>query len=786
MVASENDAKHGIYNSNCSIFVLKNTCCAIKNHFKKDRTKISCIQSIISLLSFAILILSLIDDVESSSQNCHSKHNKQKNETIAAFSAGEKTDLAKIVQSEDHDWNLCLSAGCVASANAVLDNMNRKLDPCDNFYEFACGKFVEETRIPDDKSSVTAFSVIDDKLQEQLRDILDQPISPQDIKPFVYAKNLFSLCMNRALIEKKGASTVSSLLKEVGGWPVVEGSNWKEADWEWKKSVYTFREKGLGIDYFLGISVGPDLKKSTTRRIIFDQAALGLNREFLVKGPSDKLVAAYYDYMVDIAALFGADKNAAKNELRKSLDFEINLANISLPREKRRDRNALYDGMTLPHLKEKYPSIPWEEYLKNLLPGNIQLKRNEWIITYDRVFIQKLEALMKNTPKRVQANYAFWRVARESVRYLSDDFRRRQLKYGAVLSGRTEAGSRWRECTQFASSGLTLAVGSQYVQKFFKEDSKKIAVELVRRVRMEMYKTLEHVEWMDEKTRATALEKAKAMTTHIAYPDELLDDKKLIEFYKKLEIGTDDYYVAALNMTKFATEFRFSRLRDPVNKTEWIAHGRPAIVNAFYNSIENSIQFPAGILQGVFFNKNRPHYMNYGGVGFIIGHEITHGFDDQGRQFNKDGNLEEWWQQETKKKYLEKAKCIIDQYGNYTATQVNMKLNGINTQGENIADNGGIKLSYYAYREWVRQNGPEPRLPGLQMFSPQQMFWISAAKSWCLKIKDEELKMRITTGVHSPGEFRVIGPLSNLKEFAQDFGCPTGSKMNPQHKCTVW
>ncbi|RZF35772.1 hypothetical protein LSTR_LSTR012070 [Laodelphax striatellus] len=768
-----------------------NICCDFGSGTTSSR-----IQCIISALSLAFLFLSLIDGVESASHGCRYRQSKQHQQkqnfdmpSIATFSWKNERESASIQGPgrQKQDWNLCLTAGCVMSANSVLQNMDRKINPCDNFFEFACGKFLKETRVADDKTGVTAFSLISDKLEEQLRDVLDRPVSPNDIKPFVYTKHLFNACMNKALIEEKGAAPVLSLLKELGGWPVLEGSNWNEAEWDWKKSVYTNRKKGFSYSYFLSFAVRPDMKNSKNRVIILDQASLGMGQEYLIKGLKDKLVAAYYNYMVDIAVLFGADKKIAKTELRKSVEFEINLANISIPREERRDTNKLYNSMTLTQLQQKFSSIPWKEYFQNMLPHKIKLKPNERVIVYAPSFIKKLETLMKDTPKRVQANYALWRAAGATISYLPDNFRRRQLEYIALRFGMTEREARWKECVKVVSSSLPQAVGAQYVRKFFKEDSKENAEELVNRIRKEMYKILDDVDWMDEKTRAAALEKAKAMTTHIAYPDELLDDKKLIEFYEKLEIiGPDDYIGAELNLTKCAVEFSFNRLRDPVNKTEWISHGRPAIVNAFYNSIENSIQFPAGILQGTFFNKDRPHFMNYGAIGYVIGHEVTHAFDDEGNQFNKDGNLVDWWEEETKKKYLEKAKCIINQYGNYTSRQVDIKLNGVNTQGENIADNGGIKLSYYAYQSWEEQYGPEPRLPGLQMYSPQQMFWISAANVWCAKHKDESLKNQITTGVHSPDEFRVIGSLSNLKEFSQDFGCPTGSKMNPKHKCSVW
>ncbi|KAL1116405.1 hypothetical protein AAG570_004879 [Ranatra chinensis] len=681
--------------------------------------------------------------------------------------------------------DVCLTEGCVHAASNLLKKMDLSVDPCDDFYQFVCGKFRQQ-KIPDEKSSLTTFSVINDELQDQLRTIVDAPVEETEPRPFVYAKRLFRLCMNKTDIERVSSSRVKELLKSMGGWPVLEAEAWDDGAWNWKKSVYDFRKNGFSVDYFIDFSVGTDLKNSTRKVIDLDQASLGLSREYLIKGMDHKLVKAYYSYMVDIAVLFGADRDRAEKELQESLQFEMALANISLPVEERRNATKLYNPMSITQLQSTYQTIPWREYLSNILPPEVPLKPDEVVIITVPTYIQELQKILSHTPKRIQANYALWRAAASTVSYLSDEFRDRQLKYATAVSGRTEREARWKECVDVSSSSIGLAVGSLYVRRFFKEDAKKSALEITEGIRNEMYKILETVDWMDDTTRQNALDKAKSMTTHIAYPDELLDNNKLIEFYQGLEITEDSYLEAILNLTKFGTDFGFKRLRKPVNKTEWITHGRPAVVNAYYSSIENSIQFPAGILQGTFFSKDRPRYMNYGAIGFVIGHEITHGFDDQGRQFDKNGNLVDWWAPETKSKYLDKASCIIYQYGNYTDSQVNMKLNGINTQGENIADNGGIKQAYRAYKEWVKQNAPEPRLPGLQAFCPSQMFWISAANTWCSTYRDQALSNRITTAVHSPGEFRVVGPLSNMEEFAEDFKCPVGSKMNPKQKCAVW
>ncbi|KAJ8918489.1 hypothetical protein NQ315_008186 [Exocentrus adspersus] len=690
------------------------------------------------------------------------------------------------VRDDNTERAVCLSPGCIHTASRVLEYMDASVDPCDDFYEFTCGNFLKKTNIPDDKSSVTSFSIISDTLQEQLRSMIEEPVSRNEPKPFQLTKKLYRACMNKSLIENEGLDTMHSILTELGGWPVLEGPMWRESDFDWRKSVYKFRRVGYSVDYFIDFSVGVDVKNSTRRIIDLDQASLGLRREFLTKGLDDKIVRAYYNYMVDIAVLFGADKDRAVRELRESLEFEMKLANISLPSEKRRNATALYNPMTIDELQIRFPSIPWIEYMNTLLAPDTRVTNDEIVVVSVPSYIKNFEALISRTPKRVQANYVMWRATASSVTYLTERLRKRQLDYTTVVTGRTEREARWKECIDISAGSLSIASGALYVRKYFNEQARQNAKEMVADIRAEFLDILKNVEWMDEQTKRNALDKATSMSTHIAYPDELLDDRKLEEFYEGLEMDPDYYMRSILNLTLFGTRFSFRRLREPVNKTDWITHGRPAVVNAFYSSIENSIQFPAGILQGVFFNADRPRYMNYGAIGFVIGHEITHGFDDQGRQFDKNGNLIDWWQEGTKRAFVDKAQCIIDQYGNYTVPELKLNLNGINTQGENIADNGGIKQAYLAYNKWLeRNNGEEPYLPGLG-YTGRQMFWMSAASVWCSKTRPEELQQLIVTDEHAPDKYRVIVPLSNMEYFAKDFQCPVGSRMNPEKKCKVW
>ncbi|XP_053693911.1 neprilysin-2-like isoform X1 [Sabethes cyaneus] len=748
--------------------------------------KVLTLISIVCAIAVVALLVSLLTVLLSERINKADNGTSHSPQALTGSRRGKTIKFGSSAGKETDD--LCLTPGCIHSASKALEQMDSSVEPCDDFYNYACGRMVRETNIPDEKVSVNTFSVIGDRLQEQLRSLVSEEIGENEGTPFKLAKNLFKLCMNKTRIEEKGTKPLLDILDTLGGWPVLKGDQWdSDSSWSWVKSVKDFRQQGYSTDYFFDFSVGTDLKNSTRRIIDTDQAALGISREYLVKGFESPIVSAYYSYMVDMAVLLGAEESRAKRELLDSLNFEIALANISLPNEKRRNATALYNPMTVKEFQKKYPYTNWVDYFNAILKDTgITIDENEVIIVSVPNFMEQLGPLLQNTPKRTMANYVMWRISGFSSFFLTEKLRKRQLQYSTALSGKQEQEPRWKECVDITSGSLPISVGALYIRKYFREDSKRAALDMVNDIKAIFVGILQKVDWMDEVTRKSALEKVGSMVTHIGYPDELMDDNKIAEYYEDLQFKPEDNYLnTILYMNQFGTTKAFKKLRQAVNKTDWITHSRPAVVNAFYSSIENSIQFPAGILQGQFFSYDRPKYMNYGAIGFVIGHEITHGFDDQGRQFDKNGNLVDWWQTDTKTAYLEKARCIIEQYGNYTEPNVKLNLNGINTQGENIADNGGIKEAYYAYRKWAEKNGPEPRLPGLEM-TPEQMFWLSAAQTWCSVYRPETMKMRITTGVHSPGQFRVLGPMSNMVEFSKDFNCPSGSPMNPEQKCEVW
>ena len=533
------------------------------------------------------------------------------------------------------------------------------------------------------------FSDVGDKLNKQIKGMLEQEISPYDPKPYKLAKSLYQSCMDTNTIEARGIQPLLTVLRASGGWPLLDGEAWeaKADQFKWYEMVWRFRDLGYSVDYLLDFSVTADLRNSTWRVLDLDQPSLGLSREILMRGLQDGQVGAYYTYMTELVTMLGAERKQAELQMLEVLIFETELANISLSRESRRDSSSLYNPMTVKELSKLDSQTPWLEYLNRLLTKDIiQVTEDEVIVVDVPSYIRDLGALLRVTQARVLANYLMWRAAASSFPYLSHQAELIRLRFSTAVSGRTELPPRWMKCVSTTTSSLPNAVGSLYVRQYFNGNSKNEAEEMVNGITEQFLKMLGDVNWMDDSTKAAAIHKAKAMTTHIGYPPELMDMQKLSDLYSGVEMNKNDFFGNALRTTIFGTNYAFSKLREKVDKLDWVRHGRPAVVNAFYSPLENSIQFPAGILQGVFFNSERPKYMNYGAIGWVIGHEITHGFDDQGRQFDKHGNLLDWWQEETKQKYFDRTKCIISQYGNYSLPELgNLVVNGVSTQVRNIA-----------------------------------------------------------------------------------------------------
>lgn len=349
--------------------------------------------------------------------------------------------------------------------------------------------------------------------------------------------------------------------------------------------------------------------------------------------------------------------------------------------------------------------------------------------------------------------------------------------------GTTDDDPRWQECLNVAYGYLGMPFSLLYVDETFEGESKKSAEEMIHDIREVFLTNLENLDWMDEETKRKAKEKALAVRENIGYPDSLRNKTALALDFKGFDVKKDQYFKNIVRANEFYNLKRYANLGKPVDKDRWAM--LPATVNAYYSATENKIVFPAGILQKPFYDHRFPKALNYAGIGVVVGHEITHGFDNSGRLFNKDGNLADWWSNKSIEAFKNKAKCLEDQYSNYTFHSLN--LNGEQTLAENIADNAGIKQAFQAYQNWKRRRGrPEPYLPGMKDFTNEQIFFLGFAQIWCLKSRPSAVERLVTFSSHSPGKFRVIGSLSNFDEFAKAYKCPKGSQMNPEKKCSVW
>lgn len=344
--------------------------------------------------------------------------------------------------------------------------------------------------------------------------------------------------------------------------------------------------------------------------------------------------------------------------------------------------------------------------------------------------------------------------------------------------------ARWKFCIAYVNGNLGMSVGSLFVREYFDGQSKQDMLYLTAEIQAQFQALVTEVAWLSEATKETARNKLNAMIHNIGYPDLVLNDTELHAEIRDLEYSEDQFFENLLRNLNSRTIKEMSMLSQTVNRCIWTT--TPAVVNAYYSRNRNQIMFPAGILQPPFYHKFFPKALNFGGIGVVIGHEITHGFDDKGKQFDEKGNINQWWDSASSDSFREKAMCIINQYSQFLVTEVGTTLNGLNTQGENIADNGGIKQAHRAYTKWVAEQGEEQPLPGLPDLRPDQLFFLNFAQVWCGTSRPEALQSKLKTAVHAPGKYRVLGTLANSEEFAEAFQCSPGSPMNPVKKCQVW
>ncbi len=649
-------------------------------------------------------------------------------------------------------------------ANDVLSAMDRSVDPCQDFYRYACGGWLATAKMPGDRSRWTrSFSVIDEENREFLRTALeDAAKNPGTDADRRRVGDFYAACMDDKAVEKAGIAPLKPFLERI--------ATVKDA-----KSAMTvageMQRDGSGA--FLRLGPLADFKRPDFEILFMIQGGLGMpDRDYYLSEDAKKkdIRAAYEKHVATMLGLIGEKPEDARRHAAAVLAFETELAKVSRDRTAMRDVEKLYHKVDRSGLEKMTPSLAWEPFFQA-----VGLPKVKDISVATPEFFEGLQKLLPATPAETLQAYLRWHLVHDAADALSDPFVEANFDfYGKTLSGTKEIQPRWKRCVRATEEALGESLGAVYVAAKFPGDSKKIALEMIGDIEQAFSENLPNLKWMDEPTRKLALEKKAAVVNKIGYPDKWRD-------YSKLQIGRQSYFANALAAARFETARELNKVEKPVDRTEWGM--TPQTVNAYYNGLQNEIVFPAGILQPPFFYRDYPAVMNYGAIGTVIGHELTHGFDDQGRKFDPKGEQREWWSKDSSEKFEKQAQCIADQYSGYEIEK-GVKVNGKLTLGENIADNGGLKESWNAYKAWEkRHGGPSPSIDGL---TPDQLFFIAHAQAWCTLITPEAARLQVTVDPHSPSQFRVFGPIANHPAFGEAFHCPAGAPMNPADKCVVW
>ncbi|XP_004523569.1 neprilysin-4 isoform X1 [Ceratitis capitata] len=598
----------------------------------------------------------------------------------------------------------------------------------------------------------------------------------------IKAKYLYQSCINTKLLGKRGIKPLLKLIDSLGGWPVLNPS-WNPQHFDWLNLTAQLRR--YNNDILIVEWVGPDIKNSDENIIQFDQTSLGLpTREYYLQDMNARYLMAYQLFMSEIMQKLGASRDRAIKTATDVVGFETRLASITAPAEQRLNVTKLYNRMTLNQLHKAVPEINWLRYLSILQDRNV--RDSEEVVIYALEYMNDLVGLLRTSDPTTISNYLLWRFVRHRINNVDDRFEDTKQKFYHSLFGREESPQRWKVCIAQVNTNMGMALGSMFVRKYFDENSKRDTLKMTHELQQAFREILKSTDWLDLSTKHLAEIKVNAMSLKIGYPDFILNPKELNEKYAGIQIHPEKYFENTLHVLLHTAKTEQNKIQETVNKTAW--QTAPAIVNAYYSRNKNQIMFPAGILQPPFYHRHFPRSLNFGGIGVVIGHELTHGFDDKGRLFDRNGSIHKWWTDSSIKGFDERARCIIAQYSNYTVGEVGISLNGESTQGENIADNGGLRQAFHAYKSWLRNNpqaAADERLPGIEM-TGEQLFFLNFGQVWCGAMRPEAVRNKLNTAIHSPGRFRVIGTLSNSRDFAREFKCPEGSPMNPVHKCSVW
>jgi len=644
--------------------------------------------------------------------------------------------------------------------------MNPSADPCEDFAQYACGNFAKLYPIPADKSSYGVSDIVEEYtlsvLHEMLAKVADK--SAQHSANEQKIGDYYSSCMDEDAIHAAGLKPLQPEFDR------ITALNDKK-----QLTLLLAHLQMINVNAFLSYGEQQDFKDAEKQIAEVDQGGLGLPERdyyFRTGDAAEKTRQQYVEHIAKMLVLMSEPADQAASDAKKIMALETALAKVSMDVTSQRDPQNVYHPMAVAKLAELTPDLDWKTFLAETgAPGVADLN------VANPEFFKGLQALLESTDLETIKSYLRWQLINSTPSYtLPKAMDEEQFDfYGRKLRGQPEQKVRWKRCVQATDGALGEALGEVYVASQFPASSKAYTLQMVRDIEDAMNTEIGNQAWMSAETKAKARAKLHLVANKIGYPDKWRD-------YSKLEVVRGDALGNAQRAAGFENNRELGKIGKPVDRGEWFMS--PPTVNAYYDPSMNDINFPAGILQSPFYDPKASDAVNYGQIGATIGHELTHGFDDEGSQFDGKGNLSDWWTAEDRKKFDDMTDCEVKEYGSFTAVD-DVKLNGKLTLGENTADNGGLRLALMAFLADAKRKGID--LDAKQDgFTPIQQFFLAYGQSWCGEIRPEQLRLQVQTNPHSPDVFRISGVVQNMTEFGKTFGCKVGQPMMPQGACKVW
>ncbi len=646
------------------------------------------------------------------------------------------------------------------------ENLDLSISPKEDFYQYSNGGWMKDHPLTAEYSRFGMFDFLREQARNQLKELILNLSAHEDAKtPGSVAQkvsDLYSMGMDEKRLNEDGHKPLLPLLEKIAN-----------ADTNHMEELLAWQHMGIGSSFF-GTGVGTDAMNSDMNILHVGEVGLGLgDRDYYLEESeqNSKILDAYHTYVKKVLELIGYDEEEQERVWKAVIKLETEFAKHKMPREDRRDPRKRYNIMTFDEIKSSYPQFDWDKYFNLLGLENI-----DKVNVANPAFTQFITSYLPTLSSQEIKDYMTFETINDATNLLSDDFINASFElYGRVMSGTEELKPRWKRSMAIPNSMLGEAVGKLYVEKYFPEENKEYMKKLVENLRKALGKHIKNLSWMSDETKAKAIEKLDTFTVKIGYPDKWKD-------YSEINIDPQKSYLEnVLEASKWYVKENYSKMNKPVDKDEW--HMTPQTVNAYYNPTTNEVCFPAAILQPPYFDPTADDALNYGAIGVIIGHEMTHGFDDSGRQFDKNGNLAEWWTPEDADRFKELADKLVDQF-NAIEVAPGVNANGRYTLGENIADQGGLRIAKTAYLDSQKDQTQEY----IDGFSPLQRFYIAYANVWAGNIREEEIILSTKTDPHSLGRLRVNATLKNIDDFFDAFGIEEGDKMwrPKEERVVIW